>query len=287
MQMSDDRVADDRVSDDRANAGERRRWNDERWTSVWPRRERFTDAVTPRLLDALALAPGERVLDVGCGGGKATIEAGRRVGPEGSAIGADLSAALVDLARRRARDAAADNVSFEVVDMQQDTVSGPPFDVAMSQFGVMFFDEPVTAFVNIARHLRADGRIVFACWQAIDRNPWFVASALARFLPPVPPLAEGKSPTGAFALADPDRTAGILRDAGFSAIRRTGVDFTVDLPEDSIVDDDQLEFMGLSAADMPAARQAIDAHMSRFRQGAEISRFPLSFQIFEARRARP
>jgi hypothetical protein len=145
-------------------------------------------------------------------------------------------------------------------------------------------DEPVTSFANIARHLRAEGRVVFACWQAIDRNPWFVASAstLTRFLPPAPPLAEGKSPTGAFALADPDRTAGILRDAGFSAIRRTGVDFTVDLPEDSIVDDDQLEFLGVNEADMPAARQAIDAHMSRFRQGPEISRFPLSFQIFEA-----
>ncbi|HEY5170458.1 MAG TPA: methyltransferase domain-containing protein [Acidimicrobiia bacterium] len=264
------------------NPSERRRWNDERWTSVWPKRERFTDAVTPRLLDALALTPGERVLDVGCGGGKATIEAGRRVGSQGSAIGADISVPLVELATRRAREAAADNVTFQVVDMQHDSVPGRPFDVAMSQFGVMFFDEPVTAFVNIARHLRVDGRIVFACWESVDRNPWFVASALARFLPPVPPPGEGKSPTGPFALADHERTAGILRDAGFSAIRRTAIDFTVDLPEDAIVDDDQLEFMGVSEADMPAARRAIDDHMGRFRQGPEISRFPLSFQIFEA-----
>jgi SAM-dependent methyltransferase len=285
--MSDDPVSDDRVSDDRANAGERRRWNDERWTSVWPRRERFTDAVTPRLLDALALTPGERVLDIGCGGGKATIEASRRVGPQGSAIGADLSVPLVELARRRAREAAADNVTFQVVDMQQDTVPGRPFDAAMSQFGVMFFEEPVTAFVNIARHLRVDGRVVFACWQSIDRNPWFVASALAPFLPPVAPPAEGKSPTGPFALADPDRTTGIMRDAGFSAIRRTPIELTVDLPEDSIIDDDQLEFMGVSERDMPAARRAVDEHMSPFRQSAEISRFPLSFQIFEARLARP
>ena len=266
------------------NAAERRRWNDERWIAVWPKRERFTNAVTPRLLDALALAPGERVLDIGCGGGTASIEAGRRVSPGGWVIGADLSVPLVELAQRRARDSAADNVTFHVVDMQHDDVPGAPFDVAMSQFGVMFFDEPVTAFVNIARHLRAGARIGFACWQSAERNPWFFASALARFLQPAPPPAEGKSPTGPFALADPERTADILRNAGFSDIRRTAIEFTVDLPEDAIVDDDQLAFMGVADSDLTAARRAIDEHMARFKLGPEVSRFPLALQIFDARR---
>lgn len=269
---------------DETNAAERRRWNDERWIAVWPKRERFTNAVTPRLLDALALAPDERVLDVGCGGGIASIEAGRRVLPEGSVAGADLSTALVELARQRAREASADNVSFHVVDMQNDQVAGAPFDVAMSQFGVMFFDEPVTAFVNIAHHLREGGRIGFACWQSAERNPWFFAFALAPFLQPVPPPAEGKSPTGPFALADPERTAGILRDAGFSEIRRTAIEFTVDLPEDAIVDDEQLAFMGVADSDMPTARRAMDEHMAQFRLSPEVSRFPLALQIFGARR---
>jgi SAM-dependent methyltransferase len=270
---------------DETNAAERRRWNDERWIAVWPKRERFTNAVTPRLLDALALTPGERVLDVGCGGGIASIEAGRRVLPEGSVAGADLSIPLVDLARQRAREASAGNLSFHVVDMQNDKVPGAPFDVAMSQFGVMFFDEPVTAFVNIARHLREDGRIGFACWQAAERNPWFFALALAPFLQPMPPPAEGKSPTGPFALADPERTAGILGEAGFADIRRTAIEFTVDLPEDAIVDDEQLAFMGVADSDMPAARRAMDEHMAQFRLSPEVSRFPLALQIFEARRA--
>ena len=58
-----------------ANAAERRRWNDEHWVAVWPKREVLTDAITPFLLEALAPTAGERVLDVGCGGGKATIAA--------------------------------------------------------------------------------------------------------------------------------------------------------------------------------------------------------------------
>jgi SAM-dependent methyltransferase len=266
------------------NPIERRRWNDERWIAVWPKRERFTDAVTPHLLDALALAPGERVLDVGCGGGKASIEAARRVGAAGSVVGADLSGPLVDLARRRARDAAAGNVTFQTVDMQHDQVSGGPFDVVMSQFGVMFFDDPVTAFTNIARHLRPGGRMAFACWQSPEHKPWFFALALAPFLTPPPPPAEGKSPTGPFALADAERTVGILSAAGFSGITHTAVDFTIDVPEDALVDDDQLAFLGVAESDMAAARRAMDDHMSRFRLNPELSRFPLSLRIFEAAR---
>jgi SAM-dependent methyltransferase len=270
---------------DETNPAERRRWNDERWIAVWPKRERFTDAVTPRLLDALALAPGERVLDTGCGGGNATIEAGRRVGPGGSVTGADLSAALVDLARRRTLAAGVENVTYQVVDMQHDHVTGAPFDVVMSQFGVMFFDEPVTAFTNIASHLREGGRLAFACWQPAERNPWFFALALAPFLAPPPPPAAGKSPTGPFALGDHERTAEILRAAGFSGIERTPIDLTVDVPEDALVDDEQLALMGVAESEMPAARRAIDEHMSKFRLTPGLSRFPLAFQIFAATRA--
>jgi len=206
-----------------SNPAERRRWNDAQWVAVWPKRERFTDAVTPELLDALALAPGEHVLDVGCGGGNATIAAARRVGATGAAVGADISAGLVELARTRAGDAGVGNVTFEVVDMQHDQLADAPFDAAMSQFGVMFFDEPTIAFTNIAHQLREGGRLAFACWQPPDRNPWFFALALAPFLTPPPPPAAGKAPTGPFALGDPEYTTGVLRAAGFSAIERTPI----------------------------------------------------------------
>ena len=66
------------------NEVERRRWNDERWAAMWPKRERLTDAVTAFLLDAVALRPGERVLDVGCGGGRTSLAAARAVGTEGA-----------------------------------------------------------------------------------------------------------------------------------------------------------------------------------------------------------
>ena len=140
------------------NEFERRRWNDERWVAVWPKRERLTDAISDYLLDAAALRRGERVLDIGCGGGKTSMAAARLVGGEGMVVGADFSAPLSQLAGQRAAEAGLDNVDFRVLDVQTDTIEGGPFDVAISQFGVMFFDEPITAFRNVRAQLRPGGR---------------------------------------------------------------------------------------------------------------------------------
>ena len=65
----------------------------------------MTDEVIAFLLAAAAPAPGERVLDVGCGGGKTSLAAAQAVGAEGAVVGADISAPLVGLASRRAAEA--------------------------------------------------------------------------------------------------------------------------------------------------------------------------------------
>ncbi len=264
------------------NEGQRQWWNDERWAEMWPKRERLTDAVTTFLLDAAALQPGERVLDVGSGGGTTSLAAARAVGLDGGVVGADISAPLAVLASRRAGDAGAGNAKFCVADMQTDTVDGGPFDVALSQFGVMFFEEPVTAFGNIRAHLTPGGRIAFACWQDSDRNQWFVSAPLAEFLPPSPTPEPGKSPTGSFSLAAPSRTEGILRSAGFIDVRSTAHEMTVDAPPDSVVDEDQLVFMGVPADKLAIAQTAVDEHMRQFVLSPTLSRFPLAFQVFQA-----
>ena len=193
-----------------ANEAQRLHWNDEGWVAVWPKRERLSDAITPFLIDALALQPGEQVLDIGCGGGKATIAAAKAVAPTGRAVGADISVKLTGLAARRAAEANVSNATFVVVDAQHDPVAGAPFDVAMSQLGVMFFDETVTAFTNIRAQLKPGARLAFACWQTVDRNPWFLGTVLGGVVPPPPPPAPGKNPIGPFSLGDPDRTIGLL-----------------------------------------------------------------------------
>ena len=251
---------------DRVNESEWRRWNDERWTAAWPQRERLTNTVTPHLLQAMALQPGERVLDIGCGGGGLTIAGAEAVGPDGAIVGVDLSTSLLDLATQRAAAAGASNVSFVVVDAQTAQIPGAPFDVAASQFGVMFFDEPVTAFANIAAHLRPGARLVFVCWQSVERNPWHTSGALRPFLPPAPPPAAGKSVGGPFAFGDDAYTTAILVDAGFTDVRSDTQETTVDAPMNAVFEDWQLDFLGVPTTQQAEARAAALDHVAQFQR---------------------
>jgi SAM-dependent methyltransferase len=264
------------------NAAERRRWNDEYWASVWPKREQLTNVVTGLLLGHLGLIAGEKVLDVGSGGGTTTLAAGRLVGDRGSVLGADISAPLVDLARQRALDQRAANVSFLVADVQHDTIPGAPFDAAMSQFGVMFFDQPDTAFANIRHHLLPGGRLGFACWQSVENNPWFVGPALAKFVPSPPAPAPGKSPTGPFSLSDPRRVVEVLASSGWTGVQHKPHDVVVNVDREAIVDDHQLTFLGVAAPSFDDARRAVEDHLKRLTGSDGRIQAPLSFQIFTA-----
>jgi SAM-dependent methyltransferase len=274
-------------ADMKPNEAERRRWNDERWTSSWPNRERLTTAVTPMLADHAALRPGERVLDVGCGSGLGTIGWARAVDPGGDVVGADFSARLVEQATARAEAAGVTNVSFAVVDMQADRVVGTPFDAVVSQFGVMFFDQRVAAFANIRRHLRPSGRLVFACWQPAERNPWHISAAIAHLLPAPGAPAPGKSLPGPFTLGVPEHTGAILKAAGFTDVSHGAHEIAAEAPAAAIFDESVLTMMGVDDANLGAATAAADAHLARFRVGPDRYTFPLALLVYEARNSQP
>lgn len=168
------------------------------------------------LMAGAALAPGERVLDIGCGNGVTTLEAARRASP-GRAMGLDLSTAMLEVARGRAVAAQVLNLEFVQADAQVYPFVPASFDVVLSRFGVMFFADPAASFANIARAVRSGGRLAFMVWQAAAVNPWMqvIGKSLAagRELPTPPP--DAPSP---FALADPGRVRALLGDAGFANV---------------------------------------------------------------------
>jgi SAM-dependent methyltransferase len=172
------------------------------------------------ILTEAGIRRGERVLDVGCGCG-ATTRAAASLAAPATVTGLDLSAAMLARASDDARSARLANVSFIQGDAQVHLLEPPSFDVVISRFGLMFFDDPVAAFTNLRQATQRGGRLVFVCWQPMEANQWLLVpgAALAEHVPPPAPLSPDAP--GMFALAVPDRLRGILTDAGWSELTVT------------------------------------------------------------------
>ncbi len=199
---------------DAANEAQREYWNRDEarhWVDQQRRYDEMLEPFGTALLNAASIASGERVLDVGCGNGVTTRAAARAAG-DGSALGVDLSEAMLKRARELALEERVANVSFEADDAQTRPFQ-PEFDVAISRFGVMFFDDPVAAFTNIRNGLREGGRVAFVVWQELLANEWMAVPGAAMLEHVEPPVGDPMAP-GPFAFADPDRVRTIFDAAG-------------------------------------------------------------------------
>ena len=140
----------------------------------------------------------------------------------GGALGVDISASAIERARELARAQGVRNVTFECADAQVHRLPQERFDLAMSRFGTMFFDDPGAAFANVGRALRPAGRLVMMVWQAHERNEWEVAirQSLAGT---EGSAAAGSAGPDAFSLGDPPAVTKILEAAGFADVAFTDV----------------------------------------------------------------
>ncbi len=186
--------------------------------------------------EALRLHPprvGDRVLDVGCGFGDATRELARLVGPEGSAVGVDVSEPFVEASIRDASDAGVGNVEFLAGDVQVMELRGP-FDYAFSRMGVMFFANPVAAFRNIRGALAPGGRLCAVVWRRKLDNPWVkrAEQVTERYLEEPEEADEPTCGPGPFSMADADTVSHQLLIAGFENPGFTRVDRPMKLGED-------------------------------------------------------
>ena len=188
---------------------------------MWDRAD-FYDAELKRhnrhLRAAASVGARDRVLDIGCGAGQTTREAAR-VAVEGSAIGVDTSAEMLEIARRRSDEAGLRNVAFEQGDAQHHAFPADSFDLCISRFGVMFFADPAVAFANIARAMRPGARLAWMVWQSQERNAW--SGALRRALAPGTAAFADVLPP--FSLGDPNIATELLSTAGFVSIDFTEV----------------------------------------------------------------
>ncbi|SDM49975.1 class I SAM-dependent methyltransferase [Allokutzneria albata] len=177
---------------------------------------RFNDGVAAyrdHFFSAAAIEPDAAVLDIGCGSGQSTRDAARQA-KDGSALGVDLSARMLDLARELAEREDVPNATFLQADAQIHPFTEGGFDVVISRHGTMFFGDPEAAFANIARAVRPGGRLALLTWQPARRNEWmstFRTIFSAGREQPTPAPRAGS-------LTDPDLTRELLTSAGFTAV---------------------------------------------------------------------
>lgn len=181
------------------------------------------------LADAVAASGARSVLDIGCGSGATTLAVARKLGAGAKVVGIDISEPLVAVARARAqRDGL--TVDFIRADAQTHAFAPASFDMMISRFGVMFFENPVAAFSNLRRAATDAGELRLMVFRSIAENPFMTTAerAAGSLLPKVPPRKPDAP--GQFAFADRDRVRRILEDSGWSGIEPTPVDVECAFP---------------------------------------------------------
>lgn len=203
-----------------ANRQQAEAWND--WEGVhWAEHpERYNGmmgAFNAPLFAAAGIEAQDRVLDVGCGTGQTTRLAGQRA-HNGQVVGIDLSAPMLERARRDAVVEGLGNVAFEQGDAQVHPFPDSGFDVVISRGGVMFFADHVAAFTHLRSALVPAGRLAF-----LGPQPAGPDSAYARATAALSPFLREASPAsrGMGSLLDPALIRKVLADSGFADIEVT------------------------------------------------------------------
>jgi len=209
------------------------RWNGSAGCA-WVEAQRMLDRTLQPFEDLLnaevAASGAKHVLDVGCGTGGTTRAVARLLGTRGRAVGIDISEQMIEAARVLA-DQERVPATFICADAQKHAFERPGFDLIMSRFGVMFFEDSVQAFANL-RSAASDGSSLRCIvWRDPAENPFMTAAERAA-APLLPNLAPRRPDApGQFGFADDRRVHAILKESGWGEIEIRPIDVTCTLPQ--------------------------------------------------------
>jgi len=198
-------------------------WNGKagkKWAEFQHALDIMMDPLGLQAIQQADLKSTDHVLDVGCGCGSTSIHLGQLAA---RVLGIDISTPMLEVAKSRTASSGG-TTEFLLADAAVQQFPPDSFDLIFSRFGVMFFDDPVSAFSNLRTSLKPQGRLCFLCWRAINENPWMMIplTTILQYIPPPEPAAAGTA--GPFAFADIDYVRTILTGAGFNSIEAKSID---------------------------------------------------------------
>ena len=148
-------------------------WNNSAagWNSQTQAIHAWLADATAAMLDAAHIARGMQVLDIAAGAGDQTLDIARRVGPDGSVLATDISAAILQFAQENAQRAGLANVETRVDDAEALSVEAASFDAVVCRLGLMFCPEPVLALRQAYRALKPGGQVAVLVFSEPQHNP--------------------------------------------------------------------------------------------------------------------
>jgi ubiquinone/menaquinone biosynthesis C-methylase UbiE len=209
------------------------------WESAapgWAKREQGFSAglstATDTLIDMADIRPGMRVLDLACGAGTQSIQAAKRVGPNGRVVAADISPTMLEHVRRNA--IAAGLRTIETLERAAEDLdkSDTPFDAAICRLGLMLFPSPRGALKAVQTVLRPGARFAALVFTT-PANNGFMAQPMAILL-----RRAGKSPPapgqpGIFALGGDGVLEQLMTVAGLVDVKTRTLRALLRLPSAS------------------------------------------------------
>ncbi|HWD76228.1 MAG TPA: methyltransferase domain-containing protein [Solirubrobacteraceae bacterium] len=235
-------------------AASREAWENaaDAWGRLAGRVREWGMPVSMAMIKSLALAPGERVLELAAGPGDTGFMAAELIRqpdgaapaspvdaaqpttsspvggqlappvPPGTLISSDGAEAMIDIARKRARESGITNVEFRQLELEWIDLPTATVDAVLCRWGIMLIVDPEAAGREIRRVLVSGGRAALAVWDAADKNPWATipSSVMVELGHVQPPDPQGP---GMFALAGDDRLSGLLEGSGFTDVEVSAV----------------------------------------------------------------
>ncbi len=262
------------------------------WAEEWRRTDRSFTNLTPHLNAAIlaAATPQTRkIIDIGCGAGATSLATAQAL-PNAQITGIDLSPNLIEIAKHRAETQT--SASFECADITAAAPNHAPIDLYVSRHGVMFFADPVAAFITLAEAAASDATLVFSCFADRAANRWATETITATGGNVDAPATTAPGP---FAFADPTYVANILQKSGWHAASPERVEFAYRAGKgtDPVTDAvDYLRRIGPAASAIrDAAPEERERHIARLTQVCErycdgdTVEFPAAAWIWTARKS--
>lgn len=126
-----------------------------------------------RLVDNARLSEGQRVLDIACGTGWATIEAAKRVGNRGKVIGLDIADKMLDIAREKTSIAGLSNIEYVVGNAEALELDDVYFDVGLCSLSIFFLRDIPRALLEWYRVLKIGGTLAFSSFGPEFMQPFY------------------------------------------------------------------------------------------------------------------